>query len=177
MLREESRLQQHQVLCGALLSGALVVLAPQPTWALPTPITAIKINATSGGVDVVLQTQLGDRPQIFTTGQGNSWIANITNAQLQLSQTSQIFRQDNPAPGINSILVTPSGTNSIQVIVVGQPGSLMGQVAQQDSTGLTLRLMHSGSLAATDEAKKPIPLSSATQSKQPSPPPATPAIP
>ena len=180
-------MQQHQVLYGALLSGAFVVLAQQPTWALPTQVTGIKINAISGGTDVVLQTQAGDRPQIFTTGQGNSWIANITNAQLQLSQANQIFRQDNPAPGITSILVTPSGTNSIQVIVVGQPGSLMGQVAQQDATGLTLRLMHSGTAIApgetkkplplSGEAKKPLPLSSATQSFSPPSPPLTTPIP
>jgi len=80
----------------------------------------------------------------------------IANAQLQLPQANQIFRQDNPTPSITSILVTPSGTNSIQVIIIGQPGSLMGQ-AQQDSTSLTLRLMHVG-LAATSGAKKPSPI-------------------
>lgn len=69
---------QHHGLFGVLFSGALVVLTPQSVWALPTQVTSIKINPTSAGVDVVLQTQAGDRQRPTATASSQS---NLSSGQ------------------------------------------------------------------------------------------------
>ncbi len=145
-------MRPHDVVMGGLLSGAAAIaLIAQPAGAL-TQVTAISLNPTASGVDVVLQLQAGqggtggDRPRIFTSGQGNTWVANITNAQLSLP--AKPYRQENPAPGIVSISMVAASANSVQVTVMSKPGSLMGQ-AQQDGTKLTLSLLYT---AANDNA-------------------------
>lgn len=144
-------MQRHDVVIGGLLSGiATIVLITQPAEAL-TQVTAISLNPTASGVDIVLQLQsqgnTGDRPQVFTSGQGNTWVANITNAQL-VASAAKPYRQENPAPGIAAISITAASANSVQVTVTSKPGSLMGQ-AQQDGTKLTLSLLYA---AATTPA-------------------------
>jgi type IV pilus assembly protein PilQ len=140
--RKEGGLQQRYFVIGSVLFGATaIVLVAQPVVAL-TQVTGITLNPTASGVDIVLQLQAqantGDRPQVFTSGQGNTWVATITKAQL--SPTTKPYRQENPAPGIASISIAAPDANSIQVTVIGKPGALMGQ-AQQDGTRLTLSLL------------------------------------
>nr|WP_315871055.1 AMIN domain-containing protein [Trichocoleus desertorum] len=115
-------------------------MAAQPVWAAPaTQVTGVKVNPTSGGVEVVLETRNGARPQVFTVSRGNSWVADVINTQLRLPQ-SESFRQDNPAPGISSVVVLPLDTNSVRVIVAGQGAAPAGQVAQRDRGGLLFSL-------------------------------------
>ncbi|MBW4490589.1 MAG: AMIN domain-containing protein [Trichocoleus desertorum ATA4-8-CV12] len=117
-----------------------MVMAAQPVWAAPaTQVTGVKVNPTSGGVEVVLETRNGARPQVFTVSRGNSWVADVINTQLRLPQ-SESFRQDNPAPGISSVVVLPLDTNSVRVIVAGQGAAPAGQVAQRDRGGLLFSL-------------------------------------
>lgn len=184
-------MQQHDFVISALSGAAIVALLVQPVGAL-TQVASISLNPTASGIDVVLQLQAqgntaGDRPQVFTSGQGNTWVANITNAQL--SPSAKPYRQDNPAPGIATVSVAASGANSIQVTVTGKPGALMGQ-AQQEGTKLTLSLLYtaassnaaaSGSLRATGRSSNaPLqaqasPPSTATPTPTATSPAATPA--
>ena len=134
-----------------MLLGLATIALIAPSAVALTQVTAISLNPTANGVEIVLQLQAGqsnaggDRPQVFTSGQGNTWIATITNAQLNPS--AKPYRQDNPAPGIATITMAASGANSIQVTVIGKPGALMGQ-AQQEGTKLTLSLLHTASSSA-----------------------------
>jgi type IV pilus assembly protein PilQ len=130
-------------------------------------ITAVTVNPTNSGVDIVLEQQdsnsssshaTRDRPQIFTLSQGNSWIADITNTQLRLPGQNQRFQRNNPAPGIASISVIASSANSIRVTVTGETASPAGQVSQQAQGGFILSLVHTlVSPAATSPTPAPKP--------------------
>ncbi|MEP0871199.1 AMIN domain-containing protein [Trichocoleus desertorum AS-A10] len=133
-------MKHHLGLSSLYIGGAVMVMAAQPVWAAPaTQVTGVKVNPTSGGVEVVLETRNGARPQVFTVSRGNSWVADVINTQLRLPQ-SESFRQDNPAPGISSVVVLPLDTNSVRVIVAGQGAAPAGQVAQRDRGGLLFSL-------------------------------------
>jgi iron complex outermembrane receptor protein len=121
--------------------GALSVLVVSPVWALVplcekgtakpgcvsvvakkqndiTQVTAIQLNPTPKGLEVILKTS-GDRPlQIFPSSYRRTFVANITNTQLALPE-GQSFRQENPVPGVAILSVTPQGANSIRVAVTG----------------------------------------------------------
>ncbi|WP_414588882.1 AMIN domain-containing protein [Scytonema sp. PCC 10023] len=99
-------------------AAAIVFLAAQPVSAQTTEITGVQLSPVNGGINIVLTTASGSRPQIFTTKKGNTLVADIINTQLRLPQRNS-FRQDNPAPGIASVTVNQLDPTSIQVIVTG----------------------------------------------------------
>ncbi|BAY23357.1 ferrichrome-iron receptor [Calothrix sp. NIES-2100] len=82
-------------------------------------ITRVKINATATGVDLILETTLGEKLQITPQIDGKTYIANISNAQLRLS-SGQTFRQEKPAAGIAEVIVTNQDANSIRVTLIGE---------------------------------------------------------
>lgn len=99
-------------------AAAIVFLAAQPVSAQTTEITGVQLSPVNGGINIVLTTASGSRPQIFTTKKGNTLVADIINTQLRLPQRNS-FRQDNPAPGIASVTVNQLDATSIQVRVTG----------------------------------------------------------
>lgn len=130
-----------------LIASLVVVLAAQPVWAAKTAIANVLLQRTSSGLEIVLSTQSGDSPQIFTLSRGNSWIVEITNAQLKLPQGNS-FHGDNPAPGISSVTIIPLSDNSVQIIVTRLAGSLTGEVTRRDSNSIVLSLsLESASIA------------------------------
>ena len=142
----EERLQRQTVVISRILLGwAASALVAQPAGAL-TQVTGIALKPTAKGLEVVLQLQATaqgktvERPLVFTSGQGNTWVATITNAQLNLP-AHQPYRQEHPAPGITTLSITATSANSLQVTVTSQPGTLMGQ-AQQEGTNLTFNLLY-----------------------------------
>jgi iron complex outermembrane recepter protein len=82
-------------------------------------ITGVKINATATGIDLILETTLGEKLQITPQIDGKTYIANISNAQLRLS-SGQTFRQEKPAAGIAEVIVTNQDANSIRVTLIGE---------------------------------------------------------
>nr|WP_263012144.1 type IV pilus secretin family protein [Laspinema sp. D2d] len=102
-----------------------------------TQITGVNVNTSGGGVQVILDTQGGDRPQVFTVNRGTDVIADIINTQLSLPG-GQSFRQNNPAPGIASIVVTPLDANSVRVIVSGSSSAPEVAINQADAGGINL---------------------------------------
>lgn len=128
-------MKQLQGLSQFILTGAAVLAAIQPAIAAPVKITAVQVNPTDQGVNVQLQTSTGARPQVFSVNRGSRWTADVTNSQLKLPKGGT-FRQDNPAPGISSVTVAPLDANSVRVTVVGQSGSLQGQVTRPAGGGL-----------------------------------------
>ncbi len=126
---------------GVLFAGvAVVMMAAQPVWAEAAKVTAVGLNPTNSGFNVVLETTTGTvRPQVFTSKRGNTLIADIINAQLRLPQGNN-FRQDKPAPGINSVVITQLDPNSIRLVVTGISSAPSGQVVQRNPKGITLSI-------------------------------------
>lgn len=116
-------------LSGWLATGAVVMLAALPANATATQVTGVRVNPRAGGVELVLETRNGDRPQIFTVNRGNVLVADVINTQLRLPQGNG-FLQNNPAPGINSVMVSQLDTNSIRVTVTGEAAPPTSQINQ-----------------------------------------------
>jgi hypothetical protein len=63
------------------LAAAVPTLVAQPVLAQEVRVTAIEVKPTDKGLEVVLETPDGI-PQVFTSSDGNTFVANIINAQL-----------------------------------------------------------------------------------------------
>lgn len=123
-----------------IVAGATVVLmATQPGFAQIAKITSVKLNQTSSGLNLVLESSTGKRPQVFTSKRGNSFIADIINTQLQLPQ-GDTFRRDNPAPGIATVVINRLDTNTIRIVVMGSNSAPDGQIGDRTAKGFTLSL-------------------------------------
>jgi type IV pilus assembly protein PilQ len=120
-----------------LAAAAFVFVAVQPVSAQTSEITDVQLNPVDGGINVVLKTSSGSRPQVFTTKRGKSLVADIINTQLRLPQGNS-FRQDNPAPGITSVVINQLDTNSIRVTVNGEKGVPNTQPVKRGGSGITL---------------------------------------
>jgi type IV pilus assembly protein PilQ len=102
-----------------------------------TQVTDVQLTQKAGGLDVVLQTQGGSKPQVFNVNnKDNSFTSFVFNAKV-----AKAFRKDNPAPGIAYVSVTPSGSNGVEVKVAGNGSTPTGQVVRKDATGITLSVM------------------------------------
>lgn len=139
---------QGQIVNGisGVLSGVAVLMAAQPAIA-SAKVTGVQLNPTASGVNIVIQTQGGNRPQVFSVNRGNTWTADLVNAQL----TSGSFRKVNPAPGISLVTVTAIDQNSVRVSVTGQGAAPTGQVTRPEGGGLVFSLTRSnrrGTMAA-----------------------------
>ena len=121
---------------GILGGAAVVLMASQYAIAAETEITNILLNPTAEGVQVVLQTTNGQQnTQVVTGSNGNSLVADITNARLRLPQGNS-FQQNNPMPGIQSITVTQNSPNSVRLVVNGTNSPPSGEILRTNGTGL-----------------------------------------
>lgn len=106
------------------ISPSLLAQLSTPDSAKPTElieVTAVKVNSTEKGVEIILETAKGDQLQVLNRSSGNSYIADIPNAQLRLpTNNNNTFRQEKPFAGITEVSVTNQDANSIQVIVIGE---------------------------------------------------------
>ncbi len=142
-----------------LLAATVLVAASQPVWAnasapatRPTQVTGVRLSPTASGFDVVLQTQGGTaKPQIFNVNnKDNSMTSYVFNARL--AAATQPFRQDNPAPGIAYVAVSPSGNNGVQIKVAGQSAAPTGQITRKDQQGIVLSVAGKGGAIANAPA-------------------------
>ncbi len=154
---------------GIVLGGVAALIASQPALAAPVQVTGVQLNRTASGVDVVLQTKTGDRPQVFAVNRGNNWTADLPSSQLRL-QGGKNFRRDNPAPGIASVTVAPLDANSVRVTVAGKAGAPVGQVVRPEQGGVTLSVNASGTKQAAAATPTPLPQSPARSSAVLAPP-------
>jgi len=114
-----------------LIGGTLALVATsQAAQAALVEVTSVQLTPKNNGIDLVLSTQTGNRPKIFTLNQGNDLIADISNTQLHLSEDST-FRQENPAPGIAAVAVDQVDANNVRITVSGYNEPPSGQVVQQ----------------------------------------------
>ncbi len=129
-------------------TAAFVFLAAQPVWAQISQVTDVKLNSVDGGINVVLKTSSGSRPQVFTTKRGKALVADVINTQLRLPQGNS-FRQDNPAPGIASVEINQLDANSIRVTVTGSNNTPGSQPVVRSQNGITLSFSPSAGTIAS----------------------------
>ncbi|MFQ4143122.1 AMIN domain-containing protein, partial [Chlorogloeopsis sp. ULAP02] len=86
-------------------------------------VTGVQAKPTDKGVEVILQTPVGEQLQITNRSEGNNFIADISNAQLRLpSGDAFTFRSQKPVEAITEITVTNLDANTIRVTVTGEAG-------------------------------------------------------
>ncbi|MEH1835537.1 MAG: TonB-dependent receptor [Nostoc sp.] len=84
-------------------------------------VTQVQANPTGKGVDIILQTLLGQQLQLVNRSAGNSFIVDVPNAQLRLpSGEAFTFRSDKPIAGVTEITVTNFDAKTIRVSVTGE---------------------------------------------------------
>ncbi|NQE33485.1 AMIN domain-containing protein [Microcoleus asticus] len=150
-------MKQHLRLSGGLLcSAAGVMIAQAPVLAVPTQVTGVQVSQGNNGVNIVLATEKGDRPQVFAINNGNTYQATIINTQLRLPQGNS-FRQDNPAPGISSVEISQVEANSIRVVVAGTNGVPNGQIVPGQGQSIVLSVAGQGGTAQSAQTAPPPP--------------------
>ncbi|MEG4586021.1 AMIN domain-containing protein [Microcoleus sp. MOSTC5] len=150
-------MKQHLRLSGGLLcSAAGVIIAQAPVLAVPTQVTGVQVSQGNNGVNIVLATEKGDRPQVFAINNGNTYQATIINTQLRLPQGNS-FRQDNPAPGISSVEISQVEANSIRVVVAGTNGVPNGQIVPGQGQSIVLSVAGQGGTEQSAQTAPPPP--------------------
>jgi type IV pilus assembly protein PilQ len=112
-------------------------IAQQLTSANPQSISRIKdVRLVPNGnrMKLEIDTVGGTRPQVFFTQQGQSWIGDITNAQLDMGQGA--YRQESPLPGVSFIEAKQVGSDSVRVQIAGTSAAPQGLLAQRSPTQL-----------------------------------------
>ena len=150
-------MKQHLWLSAGLWgSVAGVLLAQAPVKAAPTQVTGVQVSQANNGVNIVLATEKGDRPQVFAINNGNTYQATIINTQLRLPQGNS-FRQDNPAPGISSVEISQVEANSIRVVVAGTNGVPNGQIVPGQGQSIVLSVAGQGGTVQSAQTVPPPP--------------------
>ncbi|MGD1807499.1 AMIN domain-containing protein [Dapis sp. BLCC M126] len=163
--------QQIQFSSGLLTGVAAIIIGQTPAFAV-TQITQVQLNSADGGMNIVLVTSNGDRPEVFSVNRDNSFVADIINAQLSLPQGNK-FRKDSPAPGIEYVEVMQVDANSVRVVIRGQKSPPRGRIIQGGGQGIILSAaISSGEIAQA----RPQPNSFPPPSEA-APPPSEPATP
>ncbi|MEB3341812.1 AMIN domain-containing protein [Okeania sp.] len=159
--------QQIQFGSGLLTGVAAIIITQTPAFAV-TKITKVQLSSGDGGMNIVLVTENGDRPEVFSVNKDNSFIADIINAQLSLPEGNK-FRKDNPAPGIKYVEVTQVDANSVRVNIRGQESPPRGRIIQGAKQGIILSAaVSSGEIAPAPETNSfPPPSARPTQGVQP----------
>jgi type IV pilus assembly protein PilQ len=157
--------KRSQGFSGIVMGGVAAIALVQPAFASPSAITRVSVNPTGSGMNLVLQTPTGDKPQVFAVNRGNSWTADITNTRMNLTGGDTSFVQENPAPGIALVRVAPLDSNSVRVTVVGQAGTPVGQISRPAQGGIVFALnpgVAVSSSAPSASAASPAPAPSAS---------------
>lgn len=125
---------------GTLAATTMLVASLPAIAAEVTQVTSVQLTPADSGMNIVLQTQAGSKPpQVFNTNRGNTWNAYVFNTKLA---NNQPYRQNNPAPGIASIAVIPTGKDGVQVTVVGDGNAApTGQLISKDGKGVVLNVV------------------------------------
>jgi len=156
-----------------LSSAAIVLIAQAPVWAAPTQVTGVQVSQAKDGVNIVLATEKGDRPQVIAINTGNTYQATIINTNLRLPQGNS-FQKDNPAPGIASVKVSQVDANSIRVVVTGTNGVPNGQVMPTQGQSIVLSVAGQGGTVQSTQAAQPASPSLNQAASAPPPPPGLP---
>ncbi|MBD2195555.1 MULTISPECIES: AMIN domain-containing protein [Calothrix] len=150
-------------------TAAFIFLAAQPVWADISQITDVQLNPVDGGINVVLKTSSGSRPQIFTTKRGKALVTDIINTQLRLPQGNN-FRKDNPTSGIASVEIIQLDANSVRVVVTGSNNTPSNQPVVRKDNGITLSFSPAAGTTASTPTPAATPPSTTPSTTTPSQP-------
>jgi iron complex outermembrane receptor protein len=142
-----------QLFNSLFIAGIVPVLIAQPVRAEVVQVTAVEVNPTDNGLQVILKTTSGTPLQVLTASYGTTFVANIINTQLALPE-SNTFRSNNPIEGIAAVEVTQQSGNSIRVSVISNAGVPTAEVTQSDR-GLVLSVAPSVDTRAEQPAPTP----------------------
>lgn len=121
----------------ALESRVNEAAAQQLTSANPqrlSRITDIRLVPNGNRMQLEINTEGGARPQVFFTQQGQSWIGDITNAQLDGGQSR--YRQESPLPGVRFLEARQLGNDSVRIEIAGVAAAPQGLLARRSPTQL-----------------------------------------
>ncbi|MDT9297229.1 MAG: AMIN domain-containing protein [Arthrospira platensis PCC 7345] len=155
---------------GGVMGGvaAAMVVAVAPALAFTVVRDIQLFQADNGEINLVLVTDGGERPAVFVIRRGNDFVADITNAQLSSANGS--FQQNNPAPGIASIVVNQLDPTSIRVIVTGTNGSPEARIIQGAGDAIAIAIAPEGAIAEAPAFAPEQPGNGTSQVMVPDPP-------
>ena len=146
--------RSQKLLSSLGLAGVVSALVAQSACASNiAQVTGVRLNPTSEGIEIILDTEDGRPLQVFSASFGETLQADVITAQLRLPGGNE-FRQDKPAAGIASVTVTPLDNNSIRIKVVGERGQPVAQVIP-GAAGLILSLKPTSDTTARTPAPTP----------------------
>lgn len=120
----------------------------------PVQVRGVRLNPTPDGLEVILETPKGQQLQASTRGEGNSLIADISNAVLALPQGGE-FRANNPVAANTSVTVTQLDANRISVRVTGKERVPTARVTQNER-GLVFSLTPAANTTANSSTPTPL---------------------
>jgi len=135
---------------GFAIPLGIALTASLPAYAAATVVTDVQVIETDGGMELVLETSDGERPQVFTVSRGNTLVADLVNTQLRLDEGNG-FLQNNPAPGISAVMVSQLDANSVRVSITGETSAPVSEVSQGDN-GIVFNVGNGSAIAESDEA-------------------------
>jgi iron complex outermembrane recepter protein len=113
-------------------------------------VTGVKVNTTDKGIEVILESANTDALQPTNKSTENSFIVDIPNAVLSLSEGKD-FSITNPVNGIVSVSVTQADAKTVRLTVTGEAGLPTAELFDSEE-GLIFELVPK---AATTPAPQP----------------------
>jgi iron complex outermembrane receptor protein len=111
-----------------------------------TQITAVRVEATETGLQVILETAAGELATPTTQTIGNALIADIPNATI-----AEEFSQANPIEGIALVNVTSLPDDRVRVAITGTDAPPVAEVtAEAQGLAFAVRLGEAGTAAEDD---------------------------
>ncbi|MCC5667834.1 TonB-dependent siderophore receptor [Nostoc sp. CHAB 5784] len=120
------------------VANVVTLVALQPAWAAPIPVTGVQLNSNNQGLEIVLQTPTTEFLNTITTSEGKTLIITVANTQLKLTQ-GQSFLQQNPTPDIAEVAVIQLDSNTVEIRVIGNAAPPTANI-QQSNQGLVFNL-------------------------------------
>ncbi|MEH1900397.1 MAG: TonB-dependent siderophore receptor [Nostoc sp.] len=119
-------------------------------------VTSVKANPTDKGVEVILQTSIGQQLQVVNRSSGNNFIADIANAQLRLPNGDAFtFRSTSPIAGVSEITVRNFDATTIRVSVTGEAGVPIVELFDSPDEGIIFSVASSASSAQQPQMQNP----------------------
>ncbi|WP_407892083.1 TonB-dependent receptor plug domain-containing protein [Scytonema sp. NUACC26] len=122
------------------MSANVLVQSPTTGTTEVVPVTGVKVNSTDKGLDVILEISVkSEQLQVSARTEGNSYVADIPNARLQL-QSGDTFQREKPVAGIAEVTATQIDANSIQLTITGETGVPTVELFDSPTEGLVFRV-------------------------------------
>ncbi len=119
-------------------------------------ITDVKVNKTDKGLEVILVTLNSEKLQVTKKAEGNSYIADIPNARLQL-QSGESLRQEKPIAGIAELVVANVDRHTLRLTIVGEAGAPAVELFDSQNEGLVFGVSAAQTQQQTTPQVKPKP--------------------